>query len=144
MPPGRTPNQNPFLEALARVAPDESMTTVAPGRCEDDAAPRIEAAPDEEITLLPIEPEGVRETYMLPTFDGDVRTITENMRYAWFATAGSWSRGDTGGTIDPFGNVPPLDTVWTAPSEPGDVRLWLVMRDERAGTYWTEYCARVR
>jgi hypothetical protein len=143
-PPGRTPNTNPTLEALAEVAPDGTMTALLPARCEDGSAPGIALAPGEELHVLPLEPEGVREVYMLPTFDGDVRTITENMRYAWFSTAGSWARGDTGGTIDPFGNVPPLDNTFTAPREPGDVRLWLVMRDERAGTYWREYCARVR
>jgi len=114
-----------------------------PGRCESAAAAALTVAPGQEVVLLPVEPEGVRETYVLPTFEGGVRRITENLRYSWLATAGSWSSGSTGGPVDGFGNVPPLDSTWRAPEDAGDVRLWLVQRDERGGLAWTEYCARV-
>jgi hypothetical protein len=67
------------------------------------------------------------------------------MTYAWFATAGEWSSGETGGPKDAFGNVPTLDTKWTAPdlAESADVNLWVVMRDERGGVAWYEMCAHV-
>jgi hypothetical protein len=140
-PAQRVANSNPTLGALL-LDKDASMP-VTPGRCEDPTAARLEVQPEQEIVLLPVEPEGVRETYVLPTFEGGVRTITENLRYAWLATAGSWSSGESGGPIDAFGNLPTLDSTWTAPEDAGDVRLWLVQRDERGGLGWTEYCAHV-
>jgi hypothetical protein len=95
-------------------------------------------APGQEVTLDPVEPEGVRETYSVPTLDGNVRTFTENMRYSWFATAGDFTDEQTGGPVDVFGNQPLLRTRFTAPAQPGMVRLWLVQRDERGGTDWTK------
>jgi hypothetical protein len=38
---------------------------------------------------------------VVPTFEGGSRTFTENLRYQWLATAGSWSRAETGGPRDP-------------------------------------------
>jgi hypothetical protein len=142
VPAERVANQNPTLAAL--LVDEDTNRPMTPGRCEDAGAVRLEVDPEEEVVLLPVEPEGVRETYVLPTFDGGVRTITENLRYSWLATAGGWSTGSTGGPIDAFGNVPALDSTWTAPKDAGDVRLWLVQRDERGGLAWSEYCAHVR
>jgi hypothetical protein len=141
VPAQRVANTNPTLDALLVDA--EPTMPLAPARCEDGAA-SLEVAPQEDVLLLPVEPDGVRETYVLPTFDGGVRTITENLRYAWLATAGGWSSGASGGPIDAFGNQPKLERTWTAPRAPGDVRLWLVQRDERGGLAWTEYCVRVK
>jgi hypothetical protein len=115
----------------------------APGRCDDPATVPLAVAPRAEVILLPVEPDGVRETYVLPTFDGGVRTITENLTYAFFATGGRWSAEQTGGPVDAFGNVPLLDSTWRAPDEPGPVSLWVVQRDERLGQTWTEYCVLV-
>jgi hypothetical protein len=98
----------------------------------------LPVAPAQVVTLDPVEPDGVRETYSVPTLDGNVRVFTENLRYSWFATAGDFSDELTGGPTDIFGNEPLLRTKWTAPAEVGPVRLWLVVRDERGGTYWTE------
>ena len=47
-----------------------------------------------------------------------------------------------------FGNPAPLNSTWTAPdaseiSQPLDVSLWIVQRDERYGVHWYETCVRV-
>ncbi len=99
--------------------------------------------PGQVVVIDLVEAEGARETYQLPTFDGEVRTITENLRYSWYATAGSFSAETTGGPLDPFGNVPPLYSEWTAPEDEGNVRFWLVERDERGGASWLERCFEV-
>jgi hypothetical protein len=101
------------------------------------------AAPGERLNLMPLESEQVREDYVLPTFNGGVRMLTESVRYSWFATAGSWSREQTGGPKDLTGEQR-LDSTWTAPREPGQQSLWLVQRDERGGLTWYEYCVEVR
>jgi hypothetical protein len=135
VPANRVANNNPTLTEI-----DANGVAFADTSCLDVLA-------GDQLTLLPIEPAGVRETYVVPTFDGGSRTFTENMRYNWYATAGEYSPETSGGAIDTFGNDPPLKTTWTAPvgdelaAVPGGVvRFWLVMRDERGGTYWTERC----
>ncbi|HKA91054.1 MAG TPA: hypothetical protein VKE22_25505 [Haliangiales bacterium] len=130
VPPSRTPNQNPSFQDLTLDGePVEGCPVVEPGR---------------EVKLEPIEPAGVREDYVVPTLDGGQRMFTENLRYAWLATAGEFSSGNTGGPVDFFGNKPPLWTKWTAPDADTRVRLWIVQRDERGGTFWTERCLQVQ
>ncbi len=141
LPTERKANANPTLTGVL-IDMDEARALV-PGRCEDPFFAGLVVRPEQELVLLPVEPEGVRETYVLPTFDGGKRVITENLRYAWFATAGSWLAGESGGPVDIYGTPAALDNTWTAPKDAGDVRLWLVQRDERGGLAWTEYCARV-
>jgi hypothetical protein len=146
VPAERVANSNPWILDLHSTTDPQSTPDqlVLPGACGVTGTTPAGVSPGGTLRLLPIEPVEVRETYVLPTFDGDVRTITEYMRYAWFATAGSFDRGDSGGATDAFGNVPTLDVVWTAPDEPGEVRLWLVQRDERGGASWRDYCILVQ
>jgi hypothetical protein len=138
IPEDRVANANPRFTALLL---DETAVELPRGRCADGGTPLV-VAPGDEVILEPEEANAIRETYVLPTFDGGTRQITENIRYSWFASAGSFSSGSTGGPTDFFGNVPPLDTTWRAPREgvTGPVRLWLVQRDERGGAYWEERC----
>lgn len=126
VPAERVANTNPYLAELQAdgvTFPTDACLPVAAGQ---------------ELELLPVEPAGVRETYVLPTFDGGTRTITENLTYSWFATDGDFTAERTGGPIDLFGNVPPLDTTWRAPDVDAatTVRLWVVVRDERLGMSW--------
>jgi len=148
-PAERVANQNPsFGELTATI--DDVEQPFAPGRCADPGTQPLVVAPDTRVRLEPVEPDGIREDYVLPTFDNDVVMLTENMRYAWFATAGSFSDERTGGPTDPFGNVPPLRSFWTAPAAdvaaglPGGlVQLWVVQRDDRGGASWNEFCVQV-
>ena len=151
VPADRVANTNPTLEGFA-VAREPTGTRgldfeLPLGRC-GTVEPFL-VAPGERVTILPREPEGAREEYVIPTFDGGSRRYTENLRYQWHSTAGAWTRFTSGGEIDTAGNVPPLDTRWTAPDaeevggEPLDVRMWIVQRDERGGQAWFESCARV-
>lgn len=136
IPEQRVANRNPDVEELRADG-----VTFAPGRCADPDTAPLPVLPGRRVELWPVEPEGVRETYVLPTFEGGVRTLTEYLMYSWFATAGSFSSNRSGGRIDPFGNEPPLDVTWTAPEDPrGPVSLWLVQRDERLGLSWWEHC----
>jgi hypothetical protein len=147
-PEGRVANTNPTLTQID-VDRGEGATP-APlvlGRCIDQAAPLAVGA-RETIHLTPVEPEGVREDYVVPTFEGGSRMFTENLRYEWLAGAGDWTRGGTGGPRDGAGNEPPLDTEWEAPlaedlAGPTDVPLWVIQRDERGGARWFESCVRV-
>jgi hypothetical protein len=136
IPPERVANTNPTVEAI--VLSDEEPWSGGP--CSDPMGVPHEIAVGTEIRMEPVEPAGVRETYVLPTLDGGSRTITENLRYSWFATSGSFSAERTGGATDFFGNAPPLHTYFTAPADVRLVSLWLVQRDERGGASFTERC----
>ena len=151
-PPERTANTNPRLDRIdfdVGGTPAPLTLAAAPngGRC-GDLGTALEVRPGGRVHLMPIEPPDVREVYVVPTFDGGFRMFTENIRYQWLATAGSWTRDDTGGPLDPVGNPPLLDTAWEAPPAedvdgPFDVMIWVVVRDERLGANWYESCFRV-
>lgn len=148
IPAERVANNNPTVERFTyKFAADAEPVDLPLGRC-GEIAP-VEMAIGDDIEIEPVEPEGVREDYVLPTFDGGVRRITEHLTYAWYATAGEWSRENSGGPRDLAGNQPPLDSTWTAAIDEDavgaglDVRLWMVQRDERGGQAWYESCLRV-
>ena len=118
----------------------------------DDAAGEccraIDLGADGQGKLAPVEPEGVRETYVVPTIDGSSRMFTESPTYQWLASQGNYSSGSTGGTRDAFGNPAPLFTDWRAPAADDiegttDIELWFIQRDERLGVHWYESCIRV-
>jgi hypothetical protein len=140
-------NHNPTLASLEATLPDAEPVALPFGRCSTQAAP-LEVAPDTRVRITPIEPDGVREAYVVPTTDGSFRMFTESLTYQWLATAGNYSSGRTGGTRDAVGNPPPLFTDWNAPELDDlegttDVDLWIVQRDERLGLTWYESCIRV-
>jgi hypothetical protein len=148
VPAERVANTNPDLTEIAMDLGDDTMPKPLPlGRCVEQAAP-IVLAPEQELHLEPVEPPGVREVYVVPTFEGGSRQFTENLRYQWLAGVGDWTRAGTGGPRDGAGNSPPLDTAWQAPAAadldgPVDVPLWIIQRDERGGGRWFESCVRV-
>ena len=146
LPAERVANQNPVIGGLT-----VDMVDFPGDRCE--VSTPLEVAQDQELRLEPVEPEGIRESYVLPTFDGGTRSFVENMRYSWFATAGDFSAEQTGGPKDLFGNVPVLFTKWKPPkddeladllAEGGLVELWVVQRDERGGSSYVRRCLVVR
>ena len=145
IPADRVANTNPVVAAFTGTfTADETEIELPPGRCA--GVTPVEIAAGAEIKLEPVEPEGVREDYVLPTIDGDRVELTENITYRWHSTAGSWQRHTSGGPIDPFGNEPQLFSRWTAPDDPevvGDgieVELWIVYGDERGGGGWFQSC----
>jgi hypothetical protein len=148
IPVAREANHNPSLariEATLDGEPEPHELVIA--RCVDQTAPLI-VKPGETVRLVPIETEGAREAYVVPTLDGKSRMFTESLTYQWSAGAGGFSSGDTGGPRDVAGNEAPLFTDWKAPRAEDltgetDVALWIVQRDERLGVGWYESCIRV-
>ena len=147
IPSDRTPNHNPYVSEIDATLDDGTVVALDLHRCVEQSAP-LEVSPKAKIRMMPIEPDGVRETYTLELLDGTFETFTENLTYQWTAGAGSFSDGETGGPHDPFGNEPPLFSDWTAPKAtdldgPTDVPIWIVQRDERLGVATYESCIRV-
>lgn len=146
IPAARSANNNPTLRRIAATI--EGRDVLLPeGRCVDQDAP-AELRPGQTMRLTPLEPEGVREVYVVPRLDGEQQTFTETLTYQWLASAGGFSSGSTGGPRDVAGNPAPLFTDYRAPAArdltgPTDVQIWTVQRDERLGATWYESCVRV-
>lgn len=147
IPAERVANSNPSIERVTAILDGAEPVDLPLGRCAE--IPPVEVPAGSELELEPIEPSGAREDYVVPTFDGGSRLLTENLSYAWYATAGEWTSESTGGPRDFAGNQPPLDSTWKVPDDPeivGDgleVALWIVQRDERGGQAWYQACLRV-
>lgn len=147
VPADRVANTNPAIAGITGTFDDDTVVDLPEGRCRD--VEPVAIAPGAEIELEPVESEGDREDYVLPTIDGGRVEITENITYQWHSTAGSWQRHTSGGPRDPFGNEPQLFSRWTAPDDPAivgdglDVELWIVYRDERGGGAWFQSCLAV-
>jgi hypothetical protein len=87
----------------------------------------------------PYLPANLEVQYTKPTFDGTTLTFTESWRYNYFATAGTFSDSETGGT-DVFTETQDnINSVWTPRATDGqqDVTFWIVVRDGRGGENWT-------
>lgn len=66
----------------------------------------------------------------------------EAMRVSWFASAGSFAH-DRSGRTENEASTPTSDNTWTAPTQPSNVRLWIVLRDDRGGVGYKAFFARV-
>ena len=147
IPLAATANSNPRIDHLDATIGDGAPVPLALGRCADNPAP-FELPPATKLRLLPIEPAGAREVYVVPTLDGKSATFTESLTYQWVASMGGFSSGSTGGPRDISGNPAPLFTDYKSPAAkdldgPTDVSVWIVQRDERLGVRWYEACLRV-
>ena len=66
----------------------------------------------------------------------------ESMRVSWFATGGTFEH-DRSGRSEDEASIPTSDNRWTAPTNPSDVRFWVVLRDDRGGVGFKSFFARV-
>jgi hypothetical protein len=143
IPPGRVGNTNPRMTAVYT-----DTDVLRGGRCWQPGNVPLDVMPEEIVELRPIAPPSSREVYQLLKLSGGFETVRENLTYSWFATGGSWSKDQSGGPTDIFGNVPRVETEWQAPSAadaPADglINMWVVQRDERGGQSWTQRCFHV-
>lgn len=137
-------NRNPSVESV-QILRGPASETLYPG---DPPAGANTFLPGETITLRaswsPCEdaPCDGAEPYL--HFDPRTRTIetaTESLRLSWFSTDGHLSEDRTGATEGSAGNW--SENTWTAPDQEGNVKLWIVIRDDRGGLSWQEYRLRV-
>ena len=151
IPEAHAANTNPRIDRIDLTDPllieDPTPVTLPLVRCAGNPAP-FEVAPGTKLRMTPIEPDGVREVYVVPTLDGKSQMFTESLTYQWIASAGGFSNGSTGGPHDLSGNAAALFTDYRAPAAadldgPTDVSVWIIQRDERLGVTWYESCLRV-
>ena len=65
---------------------------------------------------------------------GQVVEQSEHIEVSWFSTQGTFKLS----TTDNNELITESTNRWVAPSEAGEVRMWLVVRDSRRGTAWQE------
>ena len=138
-PNGYQPNLNPALAQLT-LTPGAGGASVALAPIVTDAPvpPAISVAPGQRVVL-----EGAWTSESVETFPAyDLASVTliphrEALRISWFATAGTFDHDVTGrGEDDAALSV---SNGWLAPSAPGMVYLWLVLRDSRGGVDFASY-----
>ncbi|APR84052.1 Hypothetical protein A7982_09401 [Minicystis rosea] len=82
--------------------------------------------------------DGDAEPYVM--FDPGSVTIVEcreSLRVSWFTTAGVIADDTTGRAATDLGTT--TQTLFQAPSTPGPVHLWMVLRDSRGGVDFAAY-----
>jgi len=83
------------------------------------------------------------ETYLWANPDTrKVEERREGVTVSWFASAGSFAEEQTGRSERDV-DVSHGSNVWTAPSAPATVHVWVVLRDDRGGVGFREYLLRV-
>jgi hypothetical protein len=147
IPANRAQNHNPRIDHVDARLGDAAPVVLPLGRCGENPAPYA-LAPETKLRLTPVEPDGTREVYVVPTLDGRSASFTESVTYQWIAGAGGYSKGSTGGPHDISGNPAPLFSDYKSPAArdldgPTDIALWIIQRDERLGLTWYESCLRV-
>jgi len=75
--------------------------------------------------------------YVDPT-TGQLAPRHESMRVAWFATQGDFDNDHTGRLEEDFA-LTASENGWQAPSTPGLVFMWVVLRDSRGGSDWQSF-----
>lgn len=66
----------------------------------------------------------------------------ESMRVSWFATQGEFTDDHTGRVEEEFA-LNTSDDEWQAPTQPGLVFMWVVLRDARGGVDWQSFQLKV-
>jgi hypothetical protein len=137
-------NQNPTIASLASVDAHGDTTAIAPDV--PGAGPVLTVSAGESLSLevawpaCPSVPAacGGAETYISvdPT-SKQIATGRESMVASWYATAGTFDRDRVG--RDGTDTATTVDNGWTAPTSPGPVHLWVVLRDARGGVGWGSY-----
>lgn len=137
-------NENPVVSTLAWIEEAGPATTISPDTPE--GKPAITVTPGAVMALrvewpsCPDTPAacGGAETYLLiDASTGDLATSRESMVASWYSSGGSFVLDRIGRDgSDPTVNVV---NTWRAPTMPGIVRLWVVLRDARGGVGWESY-----
>ena len=155
--PNQIPNQNPEIADLAFFRGRNAATGDPETPFDPSVEPEVSVSRGDELYVLPAE--ATAEEYTI--YEKDLQmggaivtsTATELLRYAFYATAGTFSPAERDSKpsalyTSPDGKVH-LDSQYNLPGAkdvPADgmeVTLWVVVRDERAGTGWISKTIRV-
>jgi hypothetical protein len=90
----------------------------------------------------PVGCPGPEEYAYLDPAQGSLVDRHESMRVSWFATQGDFDDDHTGRLEEEYMTTT-SDNTWTAPTSPGMVFIWVVLRDDRGGVDFHSYQVQV-
>jgi hypothetical protein len=102
----------------------------------DDGPPSVTAG--SVVSIVASFVAGSAETF--PVYDAQSETLVdqqESLHMSWFVTGGTFEHDRTGVASGEVASS--TSNQWTAPAQPGDYFLWLVLRDSRGGTDYKSY-----
>ena len=144
------PNQNPRLVDL-QLFRHRDTTTGDPEDPYPDAAPVMSLAAKDHLYVLPVPAPDAAERYLLRERNTQTNVIEtvdvprELLTYQFYATAGTFSPDSQQSELSPILTSPDgrvhIDSEYKPPKladlpVDGRVTIWVVVRDERAGTSW--------
>jgi hypothetical protein len=154
--PDQTPNQNPIISDVSFFRSRDSATGQPQDPYDVGQVPELSLARGDKLYVLPAE--ATAEAYTLYEKDlqngGAIVTTSrqELLRYDFFATAGTFAPAERQSQLSalvtsPDGQVH-LDSQYNPPDEKnlpadGNVTIWIVVHDERAGAGWISKTLRV-
>lgn len=130
-----TPNANPVLARLTLDPAGSPVDLFAAGRA--PLEPPIWVAPGASYELEAAWTPETPETFPVWTASSEsLDQHRESLSVAWYATGGSFTHDSTGRGEEE--TELSTENVWTAPTEPGIVHFWIVVRDSRGGLDFAE------
>jgi hypothetical protein len=136
------PNRNPAIDGVTYAGADWAEGAPVAFNGEVHRGFRgSTVTSDNPIQVLPTA--SLFEDYDRTAFDGSTVHFSEEWRYSFFATAGSFAPASAGGGAGPPGRQSnpgdPVETKWVPDvgEAGGPVTVWIVIRDGRGGETWT-------
>jgi hypothetical protein len=125
-----TANQNPLLAGVLVAAADVVTPLYAAGQ--SAAPPPATVSAGQTVTLQADFSADAAETFLVwDVVQLKLQKQRESLRVSWYATAGGLLHDVTGrASDDPEAYT---QNEWTAPTTPGPVHFWAVLRDNRGG-----------
>jgi hypothetical protein len=146
---GYVANENPTIGSLSMLYGSGAPVPIPPNS--PAGPPGLSVSPGRHVSLQVEWPEcspvpascGGAETYLYidPTTK-EIATGRESIVASFYATGGSFDLDRVGRSDDDTATH--VTNGWTAPTSPGEVRLWVVLRDSRGGVGWGSYAVEVK
>jgi hypothetical protein len=129
-------NTNPTLGSVVLDPANTNMSLFAMDQT--TPPPPASVTVGQQVTLEASWADGTAEDFLVYDITSHtLKTQHEALRLSWFATGGEFAH-DRSGTTETDIYTFTTDNLWTAPSTPGLVHLWFVLRDSRGGVDFAE------
>ena len=125
------PNNNPTIADVVVLDPAGADTSLYAAGQTAPPQPGSVAAGQEVTLQTDFSPDSAEMFLVLNVMTLTLEMQTESLSLAWFATGGEFEHDVTGRGQTEMETF--TQNVWTAPTTPGPVYFWTVLRDDRGG-----------
>jgi hypothetical protein len=145
----QVPNKNPDLQGVGFFK--HRVDGIPGDEYGDPFVPTLSLAAGDQLYVQPTFNEFAAEPYLLRVRNADTGLVETQCRkelltFQFYATAGTFEPAERTSELPVFLTAPanghiPIDSQWKAPKvdklpADGNVTVWIVARDERAGSSW--------